>query len=69
MILVFFCDRGLISILDDIADMAQKSFFLKENPKILVINNFQCPPIFSVKFETAKEPFSRCPWNMADQKN
>ena len=49
--------------------MTRKFFFLEENPKILVISKFQRAPIFEVEFETAKEPFLRCAWNVADQKN
>ena len=38
--------------------MAQKSCFLEENPKILVITKFQRAPILQVELETAKEAFT-----------
>ena len=44
--------------------MAQKLFFLEESLKILVISKFQRASIFWVEFETAKEPFLRCAWNV-----
>ena len=58
-----------MSKLADTANAARKSFFLEENLKILATSKYQNAPIFSVEFETAKEPFSRCSWNEPDQKN
>ena len=49
--------------------MTPSLFLLEESPEILVISKFQRAPIFKVEFETAKEPFLRCAWNVADQKN
>ena len=54
--------------MSDKANMARTSCFLEENPKILVITKFKPDPILQVEFETAKEPFPHCPWNVADQK-
>ena len=49
------------------ANTPRKLFFLGRNPKILVINNFERVPTFSVEFEIVKEHL--CPWNVVNQKN
>ena len=66
---LLFWDGGIIEEIGWYSSYGTKLFFLEESPKILVISKFRCAAIFKVESETGKEPYLRCAWTVADQKN
>ena len=56
-VLSTFIILAFLSKLADIADMAWKSFFLDESPKILVISKFQCAQFWKLNLKLKKRPF------------